>query len=477
MPQRDTIQGQAPDGTYLPVLVDDTGRLIISGGGGGSSAWGGITGTLSDQTDLQSALNAKAPIDNPTFTTALSIENLQLDGNTIKSTNTNGNIDLDPNGSGKITIPNDTSIEFNGGAGGNNTSLKTGTDGTFLFDTGNTESIKFKGTSGAAWGYTDGSFNYVFQSDFAGNTIQSGAAAIGGAITSGGVAVPTISSTSTLTNKTLTAPVMTTPTLGVATATSVNKVAITAPATSATLTIANGKTLTANNSITLAGTDATTMTFPSSTDTIAGLAAVQTITGAWSFNDAKLILNGLTSGTTTLKSGAIAGTSVITLPVATDTLVGKATTDTLTNKTLTAPVLSGTLTGTYTIGGTPTFPATIVDTTTAQTQTNKRITKRVGTTASSATPTINTDNFDMYRITAQAAAITSFTTNLTGTPTDGQTIIISITDNGTARAITWGASFEASTVPLPTTTVISTRLDVGFVWNTVTSKWRCIAVA
>ena len=30
------------------------------GGGGGSSAWGSIGGTLSDQTDLQSALDAKA---------------------------------------------------------------------------------------------------------------------------------------------------------------------------------------------------------------------------------------------------------------------------------------------------------------------------------------------------------------------------------------------------------------------------------
>lgn len=57
-------------------------------------------------------------------------------------------------------------------------------------------------------------------------------------------------------------PTLTTPALGVATATSVNKVAITAPASSATLTIADGKTLTASNSITLAGTDSTTMTFP-----------------------------------------------------------------------------------------------------------------------------------------------------------------------------------------------------------------------
>jgi hypothetical protein len=43
-----------------------------------------------------------------------------------------------------------------------------------------------------------------------------------------------------------------------------------------TLTIAAGKTLTANNSITLAGTDATTMTFPASSTTVAGLGIVQT---------------------------------------------------------------------------------------------------------------------------------------------------------------------------------------------------------
>jgi hypothetical protein len=92
--------------------------------------------------------------------------------------------------------------------------------------------------------------------------------------------------------------------------------------------------------------------------------------------------------------------------------------------------------------------------------------------AGSATPAINTDNTDIVHITAQSAAITSFTTNLTGTPVDGDEIFISITDDGTARAITWGTKFEAGIVPLPVTTVISTRLDTQFVWNTVTSKWR-----
>jgi hypothetical protein len=40
-----------------------------------------------------------------------------------------------------------------------------------------------------------------------------------------------------------------------------------------------------------------------------------------------------------LQATAVAGTTTITLPAATDTLVGRATTDTLTNKTLTSPTL------------------------------------------------------------------------------------------------------------------------------------------
>ena len=107
---------------------------------------------------------------------------------------------------------------------------------------------------------------------------------------------------------------------------------------------------------------------------------------------------------------------------------------------------------------------------------NKRVIKRVGTTTSSATPTINTDNVDVFTITAQSGDITSFTTNLSGVPTDGQTLLVSITATGTIN-ITWGASFEASTIALPIATVSTARLDVLFVWNVATTKWRCIGVA
>jgi hypothetical protein len=55
---------------------------------------------------------------------------------------------------------------------------------------------------------------------------------------------------------------MATSTFDLITATTYNKVTITAPATSATITIANGKTFTCSNTLTFTGTDGTTIAFP-----------------------------------------------------------------------------------------------------------------------------------------------------------------------------------------------------------------------
>lgn len=110
-----------------------------------------------------------------------------------------------------------------------------------------------------------------------------------------------------------------------------------------------------------------------------------------------------------------------------------------------------------------------------QTLTNKRITPRVVEETSSATPSINTDNCDIFQVTALATAITSFTTNLTGTPTDGQKLMVEVLDNGTARAITWGASFASGPGTLPTTTTVNKWLFVGFEWSASRSKWICLA--
>lgn len=49
------------DGNWVPVSPDTP--LPISGGGGGGGTWGSITGTLSNQTDLQAALDGKVDSD------------------------------------------------------------------------------------------------------------------------------------------------------------------------------------------------------------------------------------------------------------------------------------------------------------------------------------------------------------------------------------------------------------------------------
>lgn len=57
-----------PDNNDVLVWNDTTKRWVPSASVPGSATWGGITGTLSDQADLQAALDAKAPLSSPTFT-------------------------------------------------------------------------------------------------------------------------------------------------------------------------------------------------------------------------------------------------------------------------------------------------------------------------------------------------------------------------------------------------------------------------
>jgi hypothetical protein len=53
------LQLVAGSGISITDNGTDTITITNTGGGGGSVAWGGITGTLSSQTDLQTALNGK----------------------------------------------------------------------------------------------------------------------------------------------------------------------------------------------------------------------------------------------------------------------------------------------------------------------------------------------------------------------------------------------------------------------------------
>lgn len=64
-----TVAGGTQAEVHLRVAggVAGTWDVLESSAGGGGGTWGSITGTLSDQTDLQAALDAKADENNPSF--------------------------------------------------------------------------------------------------------------------------------------------------------------------------------------------------------------------------------------------------------------------------------------------------------------------------------------------------------------------------------------------------------------------------
>lgn len=252
-----------------------------------------------------------------------------------------------------------------------------------------------------------------------------------GPITSTGNATAIASQTGSGTTFAMsTSPVFVTPTLGAALATSINGLGITS--TSGTVTITNAKTFSVSNTLTLAGTDGTTMTFPTTSATIARTDAANTFTGVQTMTspviNTSLELGHATENTLTAASGVLSIEGVV------------------------IPTVSST-----------------------NTLTNKRITKRVQSVSNAATITPNADSDDCVDITAIAQAFTI--ANPSGSPTNFQPLIIRIKDNGTARAITMGASYVAGGVALPTTTVLSKILNLGFQYNTANSlnKWQLIA--
>jgi len=121
--------------------------------------------------------------------------------------------------------------------------------------------------------------------------------------------------------------------------------------------------------------------------------------------------------------------------------------------------------------------ADVVTPTGTFTLTNKRINPRVvAASATTGTITPNGDTTDVYKAEGLTGAITI--AQPSGTPVDGQKLIIRLKDNGTARAITWTTSagaFRALGITLPTTTVLSKVTYVGCIYNSTDSFWDAIA--
>ncbi len=146
---------------------------------------------------------------------------------------------------------------------------------------------------------------------------------------------------------------------------------------------------------------------------------------------------------------------------ATQNVITTDATQTLTNKTITAPVISSiTNTGTLTL---PTVAGTIVQYASAS-------------IASSGTPTPTGDAaVNFLFITALTTGGAAFAVP-SGTPTNGNTILIRILDDGTARTITWNGIYRASTdLPLPAQTTLSKTMYLKFIYNSASTTWDFVS--
>jgi hypothetical protein len=247
--------------------------------------------------------------------TELTVDNLNFNGNTIISTDTNGDITLTPNGTGKVTVSSDLAVN-----GGDITTSST--TATLYNSTATTVKI-----GEAATTVSIGDIGH------SGTTTINNDLSVYGSITfSQGAS--SLSSTTIQIDDTLIS-------------------------------------LSDNNTADILDIGLYAGYRQSSTDYHTGLVRDASDSGVWKlfsnisaqptntvdFTSAvydilqlsKVKYVGSSSGTTTLQA-ASAASGTLTLPAATDTLVGKATTDTLTNKTLSSAVVTGTLTASSTTG-------------------------------------------------------------------------------------------------------------------------------
>ena len=110
-------------------------------------------GLVAGQTNPTTAANGfVAVLDQNRKVDQWNVDNLRLDSNTFSSTNTDGDIIFNPNGSGEVMIPDDTFIGFGGGADG-----ASAADSKIEYDENGTDQLTFTGA--------DVRFNIVTQSD------------------------------------------------------------------------------------------------------------------------------------------------------------------------------------------------------------------------------------------------------------------------------------------------------------------------
>lgn len=334
-----------------------------------------------DHTKGTLTANSALVVDSDSKLDNLKVDNLDLNGNTLSSTNTNGNITLDPNGTGYVEIVGTNGLVIPVG-----TTAQRGPaiQGTVRY---NTDTSSFEGYSGTVWGSLGGvksvdGLTYISAESSPGASddtltfVTNGTNAmsldtdsldIDSKITTVNINATTASSSTTTGALVVDGGVGIAGSLYVgsaitaqsATFSSINNTPIgnTTPSTGAFTTLSASSTSTFTGAATFNGgvnigadtlaeyiydtvggavTGGTGITVTNSdvgnTSTIAIDSTVATLTGTQTLTNKTL---------TSPVISTIVNTGTLTLPTSTDTLVGRATTDTLTNKTIDIAVATG----------------------------------------------------------------------------------------------------------------------------------------
>ncbi len=477
--------------TFVNLTTNVTGTLPVANGGTGITSFG--TGVATALGQNVSGSGSFALTTSPVFTTpnlgTPSAATLTNATGLPLSTGVTGTLPLANGGTGAaLTDPNADRILFWDDSAGAMTFLTAGTglsiSGTTITATGSGGTVTSVGGTGTVNGIT-----------LTGTVTSSGSLTLGG----------TLSGVSLSTQVTGTLPVANGGTGQTSYTNGQLLIGNTSGNTLAKATLTAGSGISITNgagSITIATTGGGgTVTSVSGTGTVNGITLTGTVTSS-----GNLTLGGTLSGvslstqvTGTLPIGN-GGTGLTATPTNGQIDIGNGTG--FTRTTISAgsgiSVTNGSGSITVTNSGVTSYPGagiavstgsawttsltapsgTIVGTTDTQTLTNKRVNPRIQTVSSAATITPTGDTADEYTVTALATGATIAAPS--GSPVDGQKLVLRIKDNGTGRALTWTTSsgaYRAVGVTLPATTTASKVIYIGCIYNSQDTFWDVVAVA